>query len=295
MDRKLKNTIILIGILFLIIIGGSIYVFWMQSSTIEEKDAEIKELELNAFDTDELLAQLASLQERERELDSILALRKFIIPVELKQSSFYDFVNKISFTFQPYSYVNIDYQTSEDQEHFSFFTYELSGIASFNDVYKLIYGIEKSKELKKVVNITLEDFVKVDDEGDAFYLVNYTIIATVYYSASDRFATSLVVENKLTPNSLYDAFFPLIRNEIPPNKDNLLDVQAASLLAIIPDGAFIADEKGDTYLLWEGDKVYLGYLTEIDYETNSVRFVLNKGGIIEKITLELTKENKTSK
>jgi hypothetical protein len=31
----------------------------------------------------------------------------------------------------------------------------------------------------------------------------------------------------------------------------------------------------------------LGYLTKIDYDNNTVDFILNKGGIIEKVTLEL--------
>ncbi len=75
----------------------------------------------------------------------------------------------------------------------------------------------------------------------------------------------------------------------------MLDVQSAELLALIPEGAFIADSKGTTYLLWEGDKVYLGYLTEIDYDENVVHFVLNKGGIIEKITLNLEKNEKKEK
>ena len=35
---------------------------------------------------------------------------------------------------------------------------------------------------------------------------------------------------------------------------------------------------------------YLGYLTKIDYDKNEVRFILNKGGIIEKVTLTLDKE-----
>lgn len=293
MDRKLKNTIILISILLLIIIAGSVYTFYFQSNKIDERKTEIKKLEPQAFNTEELLAQLKNLQERARELDSILALRKFNIPVALKQSAFYNFVNKISFSFQPYSYVNIEYQTVDHKEHFSYYTYKLAGVGSFNDVYKLIYGIEQSKELKKVVSINFNDFVKVDEEGDAYYLVNYEISTTVYFSSSDRFASAKFKENRLIPNPLYDVFFPLIRNEIPPNKDNLLDVQTASLLAIIPDGAFISNDQGETFLLWEGDKVYLGYLTEIDYETNEVRFVLNKGGIIEKITLQLQKDNKT--
>ena len=56
---------------------------------------------------------------------------------------------------------------------------------------------------------------------------------------------------------------------------------------MIPDGAYVADASGNTHLLWEGDEVYLGYLTKIDYSTNEVKFVLNKGGVIEKITLKL--------
>jgi hypothetical protein len=67
-------------------------------------------------------------------------------------------------------------------------------------------------------------------------------------------------------------------------------VQGANLLALIPEGAFIADSKGNTYLLWEGQQVYLGYLTKIDYDHNMVSFILNKGGIIEKIDLSLEKE-----
>ena len=68
-----------------------------------------------------------------------------------------------------------------------------------------------------------------------------------------------------------------------------------SCLALIPDGAFLVDASGNTYLLWEGDQVYLGYLTNINYQNNEVNFVLNKGGIIENITLKLEKEKKPSK
>ncbi len=80
-----------------------------------------------------------------------------------------------------------------------------------------------------------------------------------------------------------------------PNRDELLDVQTGQLLALIPDGAFLTDASGRTYLLWEGDQVYLGYLTEIDFKNSRVHFIVNKGGIIEKITLELSKEKKQSK
>lgn len=108
-----------------------------------------------------------------------------------------------------------------------------------------------------------------------------------YFSTDSRFAPAVPVENNLGTGQIYDAFFPLFRNEIPPNVDGLLDVQGARLLALIPEGAFIADTKGNTYLVWEGEQVYLGYLTKIDYQNSKISFVLNKGGIIEKVDLEL--------
>ena len=111
--------------------------------------------------------------------------------------------------------------------------------------------------------------------------------ALVYFSSDSRFAPEQSIENNLSTGPIYDAFYPLIRNEIEPNIDNLLDVQGAKLLALIPEGAFIADTHGSTYLVWEGEQVYLGYLTKIDYENNTVSFILNKGGIIERVTLEL--------
>ena len=131
--------------------------------------------------------------------------------------------------------------------------------------------------------------VKVDSTDVPHYLVNFMFNTSVYYSNDDRFYVKEFKENSLRPNPTYDIFYPLIRNEIPPNLDKLLDVQNAVLLALIPDGAFLADASGNTFLLWEGDKVYLGYLTNIDYQKSEVSFVLNKGGIIETKTLTLEK------
>lgn len=291
MDRKTKNTILLAIILFIIILIGGIYTFVIQNSQISDREKKLKEINVNAYNTDDLIEQLLTLQKRAAELDSILSLRKYNVPVELRQSKFFDFVNRVSFNFSPHSFVNIEYRTLEKEEHFNKFIYSLNGTATFNDLYKLIYAIEQSKELKKVNSVSLSNFVKVDEEGFAHYLVNYKFDTSVYFSDNDRFASSSIKENRLTANPLYDVFYPLIRNEIPPNVDNLLDVQNAQLLALIPEGAFLSNANGDTYLLWEGDEVYLGYLTEIDYQNSQVHFIMNKGGIIEKVTLSLVEKN----
>jgi len=295
MSSKVKNTIIIVIILIGIVLGGGFYNFVYQKGKISEKQKKIKDLKLYQLDTEALNQQLVFLKKRVAELDSVLANRKYNIPYNFSQAGFFDFVNQVSFNFSPYSYVNIEFNEIEPSTNYNIYHYSLSGTAEFNDLVKLVYAIEESKQLKKISDLDLTNNVKVEPDGTPHYLVNFKFKTNVYYSSDDRFYVKDFHENPIIPNPAYDFFIPLIRNEIPPNKDKLLDVQSAHLLALIPDGAFLADASGNTYLLWEGDQVYLGYLTNINYQNNEVNFVLNKGGIIENISLQLEKEKKQSK
>jgi len=295
MSSKIKNTIIILIIFIAILVGGGFFHFFLQKGKISDRQKKIRDLKLYQLDTDALNQQLDFLKKRVAELDSVLANRKYNIPYNLTQASFFDFVNQVSFNFSPNSYVNIEYVETETSTDYNIYHYTLNGVAEFNDFVKLIYALEESKQLKKVSDVELSNNVKVDQDGTPHYLVTYKFKAKVYYSNDNRFYVKNFKENQIIPNPVYDFFHPLIRNEIPPNKDRLLDAQSAHLLALIPDGAFLSDASGNTYLLWEGDQVYLGYLTNINYLNSEVNFVLNKGGIIENYNLKLEKEKKQSK
>ncbi len=292
MDRKLRNTLLLLVILLLIVIGGGIYAFWIQKDKITKLDKKLEDIRVKAVNSDDLKLQLESVKKKAAEFDSVLALRKFNIPMNLSQIDFYNFINRVTRNFSPLSKLNVEYVKKEKAKEFFVYIYKLNGVAEFNDIYRLIYAIEESKQLKKIKKVKMTNFVEVDDEDIPHYLVSYNMFVYVYFADNDRFATSKMKENRLRPNPVYNVFYPLIRNEIPPNTEHLLDVQSARLLALVPDGAFLADADGNTYLLWEGDEVYLGYLTKIDFDKNEVHFILNKGGIIEKVTLTLENEQK---
>jgi len=287
MNKKLRSTLVLLALLLIILIAGGAYLYFVQGKDLDKKREKLKELEAKALDPQELLARYQSLLVKSNELDSILANREFNIPQNLSSIKFYNFVNNITNGFSDKAQVNIEYLEQKQEKEFFYHQYKLSGFGFFNEVYNLIYAIEQSKELKKVTNVSLGNLVQTKEGEVPVYLVNFTINAKTYFSSDNRFAPATFVENSLGSPVLYDAFFPLIRNEIPPNIDELLDVQGATLLALIPEGAFIADSKGNTYLIWEGEQVYLGYLTKIDYQNSRVSFILNKGGIIEKVDLEL--------
>ncbi len=294
MNRKLKNTLALVVLLILITIAGGAYILFIQRGNITEKKSKLKELKANDYNTVQLTAQYQGLEKKAAVLDSVLASRKFNIPQNLSSIKFFNFVNSISAGFSPETQINLEFLSQNKDKNFLIYQYKITGTGRYTDYYKLIYGIEQSKELKKIKSVTITNLVSSNKDGMPVYLISFTIMVNVYYSNDNRFATSELVENDLTARSLYDVFYPLIRNEIPPNVNNLLDVQGAKLLALIPEGAFLADTKGNTYLLWEGEQVYLGYLTKIDYEHNKVHFILNKGGIIEKVELGLEKENDKS-
>lgn len=289
MNKKLRSTLGLLALLIIILVIGGIYLFVFQRGAINERQEKLAELNANVYDPEELNARYLALEKRSAELDSILSARKFNIPQNVQSIKFYNFVNNIVTNFSQYTQVNVEYLDQVKDKEFFVHQYKLSGSGYFNEVYSMIYAIEQSKELKKVSQLNLGNLIRTDKEGVPLFLVSFDMTAQIYYSADSRFAAVAMMENQLTTGPLYDAFYPLIRNEIPPNVDNLLDVQGAKLLALIPEGAFVADTKGNTYLVWEGEQVYLGYLTKIDYDNNTVSFILNKGGIIEKVTLELDK------
>lgn len=290
MSKKLRSTLSLVGLLLLIVVISGVYVFVFQRGKLNEKRNKLEELMANDYNTEQLTLQYQDLLERSSVLDSILAARKFNIPQNLSSIKFYNFINTVSSTYSEASQIDIEFLDQNQDKEFFYFAYKLSGKATYNDLFNLVHGIEHSKELKKITGISLNNLVVSDQDGVPSFLVGFTMNVGVYFSTNDRFATASLVENNLRTAPAYDAFYPVIRNQIPPNVDMLLDVQGAKLLALIPEGAFVADNKGNTYLVWEGEQVYLGYLTKIDYEKNKVSFILNKGGIIEKVELVLEKE-----
>jgi hypothetical protein len=295
MNRKLQNTLALVGLLVFILIAGGVYIFIFQRGDLSAKEEKLRELKANDYNTEQLTLQYEDLYRRSMVLDSVLAARKFNIPQNLSSIKFYDFVTHLTSSLSSDCDVDVEYVEQKQDRDFMYYEYKLKGVSPYNDLYKFIFGIEQSKELKKIKNISLGSMVVNEKEDGPKFFVTFDMLVHVYYSSNNRFATAEFVENDLTGKPVYDVFYPLLRNEIPPNIDGLLDVQGAKLLALVPEGAFLTDASGGTFMLWEGEPVYLGYLTSIDYKNNKVKFIINRGGVIEKLELFLEKEEMSKK
>ena len=250
MNTKLKNTLIILAILIFIAAAGIVFTYVIQRGKIKDREKMIKDLAVYQLDTETLQDNLLKAKRKVAQLDSILATRKYILAGNVTQSKFFDFVNEISYSFSSFSYVNVEYNDVKAQKNYNEYGYTLSGTAEYSDFNRLLYAIEQSKAIKKVTLVDLSNNVKLDEDSDPHYLVNYKIKVGVLFSDDPKIATAEYKENSLVPNPVYNSFYPLIRSEIPPNKEKLLDVQNAKLLALIPDGAFLSDASGSTYLHW---------------------------------------------
>jgi hypothetical protein len=287
MNRKTKNFIILIVIFLLITFVGGFYTISIQGEDLSIKKEKLNKLRADYSSVEVIKSKLHEVEERVLIVDSLLFTGKFIIPKDLSQSQFFDFVEDYSKDNGLYSFTNSEFGGRGSELGINYYTYKISGRMNYNDVYKLIYAIEQSKELKKVVKANLKGINKVSKKGGPSFLVEFLLEVRVYYSSNDQFAAVNFVENDLVPERIKDAYYPIIKVSITPNKSNLPDIQDGYLMSLIPQGAYITDSDGVTRLMQKGDKVYLGHLAEIDHDNQTVTFVLNKGGMIEYQTMKL--------
>jgi hypothetical protein len=292
MKKKNRILLYLIIVFVLVTLAGSIYTLAVQNKELDKKDKRLAELKANYANLKTLQVQLRNAEVKVAEIDSLLFEGKFTIRQNLPQSNFFNFVDTYSDDNTLYTYTNTEFVSVGNENGFNYYLYKVSGNGTFDDVYGLIYSIEHSKELKKIESADVSGATIVDSKGIPHYLLKFNMDVKVYFTSNDQYAEVNFTENNLNTGRLYNAYFPLVRNQMRPNIDNLPDVQDATLLSLVPQGAFITDAKGNTILLKKGDQVYLGYLEDIDYDNKTVTFVLNKGGILEYETLKMGVKNK---
>ena len=220
MKKRNKSLILLIVVFVLITAAGSIYTLGIQQKELDIKDQKLVKLRANYSSIETLQIQLKKAEEKVAVVDSLLFSGKFTIPQNLSQSNFFNFIDSYSGDYSLYTFTNTEFVSTGVENGFNFYIYKVSGTGAFENVYGLIYAIEHSKELKKIESANVTGTTSVDDKGIPHYLVKFELEVKVYYSSSDRYAEVNYNENDLRTGGLYDAFYPLVRNEIRPNVNN---------------------------------------------------------------------------
>jgi hypothetical protein len=287
LSYKLRNSIALGILLFLIVSVGTYIRAFNQPRRAKAIEAEIKKI-------DEELQNTPNLVNEFNDLSAVLtdtqkrweARNKDIPPVDITSQSYAYFSHLIDLS----GPIKLDmlYAGLQSKGNYGYNVYSLKGEAPFESFYRFVWYLENDRRLYKINSMALKGLeVAATEKEEGGVLVTFDMQVHAYFSSVAELSSSLG-ERVLSPNLLaVDPFEPVISAGVPPNLQSLVEVERSTLKAVIPGKAFVEDQTSMMRTLREGDEVYLGYVTKLDPENGRIECTLNKGGIIEKVELKI--------
>lgn len=175
------------------------------------------------------------------------------------------------------------YDDSTSTDQYGIVQSQISGSGGYQAVLNFMTRVENSEPVQKINNLVI---TPVNQTGE-YNNVTFDFSLQSYYDNLRLFETPQTpgISEKISFSS-HNPFYPLIRN-IEPNEEDLIDVGQSQLVGIGNGIAYLLDQNGILQTLKESDRVYLGYLESINMNQGNITFRLNKGGIIESVSLEV--------
>ncbi|NBB76090.1 MAG: hypothetical protein GVY02_01815 [Bacteroidetes bacterium] len=282
MKYSIRNTLILIFTLLIMAGGGWIYIHNLFNNDIDSARTELMEKE---SEIEELRAYAEQFPVAQANYNDVL-YKRLNFPKELLRSNspsdLYHYLQLLN-TDLSLTGLNYSFQDSVLNEDHGMIFAELSGEGEYENLVNFLYRIEYSRPLVKVLSVSLENSQSYDQLNTVFFTVN---VAAYYRRGnwSNYYANMSTVPPR--GEIEHNPYYPLI-HDVPPNDENLPDVDNSRIVALTGISAHIVDQNGDLKRLQVGDRVYLGNLREIDIEDGEAIFVLNRGGIVDRVVLTL--------
>lgn len=302
-------NVLVLTFCWIVAMGAGVYMTFMkQPEEIERvKKAEqvigMKQAELTALLAEEVESEQAAevavskWNSRYREIPKTLSSPEVVAYLtELTPSGFENF--------------DVSYDRTSTLRDYSYHTFRVNGRGYFNSLYRFVWDIENSRSFYRMRDLNLDhiDLVKQDRDSERErmqVMVSFSFTVEAYYGGIEGLSADellladadggLLSEAPVTevpdfvlPKRRPDInpFFPVIMENLPPNTDNLVDLETATLISIAGDRAVFSYDSG-YHSLKVGDAVYLGYIQEIDPMEGTVAARLNLGGIIDDVNLTL--------
>jgi len=284
---KLRNSIALGVLLFLILAVGTYIRAFNLPKRIKTVEKEIAKIDEELQNTPNLINQFNELSATLTDTQKRWSARnKDIPPADVTSESYAYFSRLIDLSGE----VKLDmvYTGSTSMGTYGYNMYALKGEAPFDNLYRFIWYLENDRRLYKIQSIALKGLeIAGTDKEEGKVLVTFDMIVHAYFSSVAELSSSLG-ERSISPNPLsVDPFMPVISAGLPPNLHDLVEIERSDLKAVIPGKAFVLDQSNTIRTMQEGDEVYLGYVTKVDPEGGRLECTLNKGGIIEKVALNI--------
>ncbi len=281
MSYALRNTIILLVVLLSILGLGYAYLAFVQQPQIDSLETVISERETELRNKQNTAAQLESLLTQFEESSAFIENFEKTLFRTSDPDQIYRFLSILSAT-DPVAF-DFTFNDSTMTDQYGVVQSQITGQASHRALLNFISRIEHSEPVQKISNITISP----TGAEPSYNHVNFTFNISSYF---DRLA---LIDAPVTPGvsdritmSTHNPFFPLIRS-IEPNVDGLTNVEESRLVGIGVGVVYLMNQNGRMVTHRENDRVYLGRLVSIDVNAGRATFRLNKGGILETVTMEV--------
>lgn len=294
MSYSFRNTLIM-ALLAVMVIGSGEYIL---SSRYKKRLSEI------ALLTTAKKSELENLRVYNQNYDEVeFQMRNARAvwvshPKHLKQSEnsaiSFDYFNtlasrpdsKINFNFRK---INVE-SVTEDEINSNLYT--MTGEARFMNLFRFIWNLENFEPLYTIEELEIEPVLGNSGvSGDNKNYVHYYLTIRGYSVEQGDVEPQIPQIVRRQNRTVFNPFTALVQKNIPPNSDNLLNVDKAELFGLSDSKAILVDPAGKNWTLQLGDKVYLGSLTKIDVRDRTVEFTLNVGGYLKKVLLSMKFKN----
>ena len=285
MSYAVRNSLILLVVLILFVGGGWAYFYFVQNPEIEKLEQQVSDKSQELREKRQIANQYNTVLEQFENATFFINNYEKTLYTDSNEDKVFDFMNTLN-TGNSYTDFTFSFNDSTAQGQYGIMSMNISGEGYYRYLVNFIRKLESSKPLNKVVELDITPINDLENYGR----VSYSYRLESYYNRGTEFGSPSMDIASPTYASLNNPFFPLIR-EIEPNEENLTNIEASELLALSSNRVFLLDQNGELQKIRMGERVYLGNLTNINLSEGSATFQLNKGGIIERITLEVNNEN----
>lgn len=286
MKYSIRNTIILLLTLIIMVGGGWLYIHNEFDSDIENARISLSEKQGELEEVQNLANRFSTAQANYNEtIYTRMNHPKELFPTH-SSSSLYNYLQQIN---QGLSFTGLNYSFADSvqNEDHGMITATVEGEGNYENLTNFLYRIEYSRPLIQIRSVQLQNIAELE----RLNTVNFQIALSGYYRRGNwtNYRADLNTSSPLG-NIIHNPYYPLIR-PIPPNTENLPNVENSRLIALTGNTAHIIDQTGVLKRIAIGDRVYLGSLSSINMNAGEAVFQLNKGGIMDRVVLNLSQQN----
>lgn len=279
MSYSIRNTIILALAALLLTLGAGIWLQFYQIGPLNESQERI---ERQKQEISRMQAEVAGYQQISDAHSRVISFMENV-DVSLfpgqRLPVLYDYVRRAD----PANIVrNFSFADSTSYGDYGTIRFHVDGTADYRNLRDYIYTLEAAGPIVEVTELNLRN----SGDSENLHMVDFRFGATAYYTRTSAFQELAYAKPVRVRPQPHNPLYPLV-HDIRPNEQNLPDAERASLVAVSRGQVYLRDQNNQVISLREGDRVYNGYVKQIDFINKTATFFLNKGGITELIELRL--------